>query len=329
MEQHRLDSHAILKEWARSVLRETAVWAIQSQLEPGDKSNEIRFKSIEAAQQLCRHFAFVWASKLALQGLTVAAETIRKVAAEGSDNLYLKDAPASAMRASSDDLPFSTTSNQNDVRLAPQSIAISNPIRRWSMINALKRDMADETLDCLVDNPNHKTMLHRLSQRSAVKKHAVAIATSDHEKIIVRKRKSHNLKRRTVQGPRPLGRPKKSTHFDSAIPQITPRLPLDPQEAYQGAKLGPVEKYELDITMFHAEQTNETMPRVIGALAHDTTKQLPHRLQGPVILEANGNILILPSVRLKWQNDPTKEIDVGLSVNKHAGPAKEDELSPV
>jgi hypothetical protein len=237
----------------------------------------------------------------------------------------------------------------------PAACRSLNPIQRWSMMMALKRDSADETLDRLImlddhDNRNHqhhsnhhhhRSMLDRQARRAAGKKQPISTTTvatgtttiattallSDREQeILVRKRKSHSLKVRSVRGgtKQPLGRPKKQrpklprppTH-----PNVddTPRPPLDPVEAFQGAQLGPVEKQEIDATMFHdsawsADNSNTAVTtnqvhRLIGAVMEHTTttKQLPPRLQGPIIFESNQNIWILPNsaVHLQWRNDPT------------------------
>jgi hypothetical protein len=159
--------------------------------------------------------------------------------------------------------------------------------------------------------------------------------------MLVRKRKSRSLKMRSVHGgiKQRLGRPKKARlddygdtndgNDDGTLrsrrrrrPDV-PRPPLDPEAAFRSALLSPVEQQEIDRTMFHPEQLHfdatagphctmsppppPPQQRLIGAVVEHTTRELPRRLQGPVVLlEAYDDIYILRPglVRLQWRNDP-------------------------
>jgi hypothetical protein len=362
-------SRAILKEWIRSVLRETAIWAIRAQLVVGDKVAQVRFGegSLAVVQRRCHNLADAWASQLAARGLTVAAETIRNVAAEGSDNLYVecynhgaaataKPRTGIAAAGAGDSLSTSrrTTPASSSIATAAATITVDNPVQRWNMLKSLQRDTAEETLDLLLvsghaddDDRRHFTTLMLDRQKAAARHGAAAdpaaAATSsvvvDREKLIlVRKRKSRSLKMRSVHGgiKQRLGRPKEMArlgdyddryHDDDGTlrsrrrrPNV-PRPPLDPEAAFQGALLSPVEQQEIDRTMFHPEQQHHdatagrhgTMPppspqqRLIGAVVEHTTRELPRRLHGPVVLlEAYDDIYILRPglVQLQWRNDP-------------------------
>lgn len=286
-------SQGALEEWIRSVLRETVLWGIQSQLEECSSTEgggpTIRLKSVDAALAVCQRMADIWVSNVRSRGLILLADTIQSVARKRRDDLYLP-IPQDLV-GSADRMPAATVE-------APK---ISDPIQRWSLLYNLKRENAHETLDQLMNgNPYHKLLVQQKSQLP--NRPTVAIPTTASEEVIIRKRKSYHLKQRTVRDPRPTGRPRKPR---TKVKHAPPRPPVDPQEAFENSHLTEMVKKEISEEVFCGED-EDADTRLIAAVVKDP-KGLPARLQAPVIFEAKDGIYVLPMVKIKYNEDPTKE----------------------